>query len=101
MYLRNLIVWLLGLFGLASLVFAASGCGEKLTVQEKIQVWKEATTFLKENRIAGQATLSSRGDGSVYAKQSFGLDTGLNLNVAAQFNATEGQAVDDQQAPNQ
>jgi len=75
------------------LIVCLGGCGDKLTVEEKVTIWKETTTFLKENRIAGQASLSSAGDGAVYAKQSFGLDTGLQLHVAAQFNATEGDAV--------
>ncbi len=85
--------WLLAILSLLGLFFGG-GCSNSLTVAEKVSIWKETTAFMKENRIAGQVSLSASGDGSVYAKQSFGLDTGLELHVSAQLNATEGKAVE-------
>ena len=76
---------ILGL-GLIS-VFLLSGCGKDATLKEKIEGWKEVTTFMQENDMAGTATLSSTGDPYVYQKLGFGLNTGVSLHASVQFNS--------------
>jgi hypothetical protein len=92
-------LWIRGIFGLGLLLVAFTGCGGEMTAEQKIQAWKEVTVFMKDNRIAGQATLDYRGIGEVYAKQAFGMDVGLGFTANAQFNSTEGEALPDAEAP--
>lgn len=63
------------------------GCGNDKTMQDKIAAWKEATIFMQENNLAGTASIHSGGDGNVYQKMAFGIDTGISFNATVQFNS--------------
>jgi hypothetical protein len=64
------------------------GCGEA-SHQEKLEMWKEATTFMKEHDMAGTASLSWRGVSEVYLKEAAGMDTGADFKVSVQFNSVD------------
>lgn len=88
-YLR-LVILFCGLCFMGSII-GCSNAGQPTSVNEKIQIWKEVTSFMKEHNLSGNVTLNMTGTGEVYLKESAGLDTGVSVHASAQFNsATKG-----------
>jgi uncharacterized protein YcfL len=53
--------------------------------QENLEDVKVLSTFMKDNNLTGSIHVTISGDGSVYAKEAFGMDTGINIQANIQF----------------
>lgn len=96
---RNADAVLILILSIITLAICLPGCGEAMTTQERVQVFKDVSTFMRENRMTGNANLNYRGIGEVWAATKFGADVGLQFWASAQFNATEGPKTDPQAKP--
>jgi hypothetical protein len=89
--LRNLPALLatLALTGFGGCLTALNGGCSETPTAEKIALFEQVSIFARENDMAGTVSLTVGGDGSVYAKQSFGLDANITVQASLLFNAAD------------
>ena len=67
------------------------GCAKDASIEQKMAVFQQVSKFARDNDMAGSVSLTLGGDGAVYAKQSFGLDTDVTVQATLLFNSGDAE----------
>ena len=96
-FIDLLMAFFLGLFTL----FATTGCtseaGTPEQFEQKLAAADKWSELFVKHGVAGTITFAWRGEGEVYEKCGFGLDTGMDLAATMLFNSAANPPTEEQE----